>query len=247
MATAPSWWADAGSTRWPPSSAPRPSSSPRTPCGTGRGVPQRVPQPMAPQRSGVRVEVVPVHGGSAGDGRRGPAPRRRGRRRDPHRVKAGADPARLVLHGNAKTDEELELAVKHGLGLVVVDNFDDIDRLERIVPQGRRQRCLVRVIPGVEAATHASQATGHAGSKFGLLPDDARDAIARIERSTVLQLDGVHTHVGHSCSTSNSWPPPSNRSRSSARSRPTTSAAASACATPTTSTHRPSTPTPKRW
>ena len=111
-------------------------------------------------------------------------------------VKAGADPARLVLHGNAKTDEELQLAVGHGVGLVVVDNFDDIDRLERIVPPGGRQPCLVRVIPGVEAATHASQATGHAGSKFGLLPDDARAAIARIEHSPVLRLDGVHTHVG---------------------------------------------------
>ncbi len=111
-------------------------------------------------------------------------------------VKAGADPARLVLHGNAKTDEELQLAVDHGVGLVVVDNFDDIDRLERIVPPGGRQPCLVRVIPGVEAATHASQATGHAGSKFGLLPDDARAAIARIEHSPVLRLDGVHTHVG---------------------------------------------------
>jgi diaminopimelate decarboxylase len=111
-------------------------------------------------------------------------------------LKAGADGARLVLHGNAKTDEELEMAVTHGVGLVVVDNFDDIDRLERIVPPGRQQPCLVRVIPGVEAATHASQATGHAGSKFGLMPDDAREAIARIERSPVLRLDGVHTHVG---------------------------------------------------
>jgi diaminopimelate decarboxylase len=111
-------------------------------------------------------------------------------------LKAGADPGRLVLHGNAKSDEELELAVKNGVGLVVVDNFDDIDRLERIVPAGHIQPCLVRVIPGVEAATHASQATGHAGSKFGLLPDDARDAIGRIERSAKLRLDGVHTHVG---------------------------------------------------
>ncbi len=111
-------------------------------------------------------------------------------------IKAGADPDRLVLHGNAKTDEELEIAVRHGVGLVVVDNFDDIDRLERIVPQGRRQRCLVRVIPGVDAATHASQATGHAGSKFGLMPADARDAIARIEHSARLALEGVHTHVG---------------------------------------------------
>lgn len=111
-------------------------------------------------------------------------------------LKAGADPARLVLHGNAKTDEELTLAVGHGVGLVVVDNFDDIDRLESLVPAGHRQPCLVRVIPGVEAATHASQATGHAGSKFGLLPADARSAIARIEASPRLRLDGVHTHVG---------------------------------------------------
>ncbi|PEG60470.1 diaminopimelate decarboxylase [Mycolicibacterium boenickei] len=111
-------------------------------------------------------------------------------------LKAGADPARLVLHGNAKTDEELTLAVGRGVGLIVVDNFDDIDRLERIVPAGHRQACLVRVIPGVDAATHASQATGHAGSKFGLMPDDARAAIARIEASPRLRLDGVHTHVG---------------------------------------------------
>ena len=111
-------------------------------------------------------------------------------------LKAGADPGRLVLHGNAKSDEELELAVSRGVGLIVADNFDDIDRLERIVPAGTQQPCLVRVIPGVEAATHASQATGHAGSKFGLMPDDARDAIARIEHSAKLRLDGVHTHVG---------------------------------------------------
>jgi diaminopimelate decarboxylase len=111
-------------------------------------------------------------------------------------LKAGANPDRLVLHGNAKSDEELVMAIANGVGLIVVDNFDDIDRLERLVPRGHVQPCLVRVIPGVEAATHASQATGHAGSKFGLMPDDAREAIARIERSAKMRLDGVHTHVG---------------------------------------------------
>jgi diaminopimelate decarboxylase len=109
---------------------------------------------------------------------------------------AGADPARVVLHGNAKTDEELILAVANDVGLIVVDNFDDIDRLERIVPRGHKQPCLVRVIPGIQAATHASQATGHATSKFGLPPPQAKEAIARIERSPKLRLDGVHTHVG---------------------------------------------------
>ena len=49
---------------------------------------------------------------------------------------AGADPATLVLHGNAKTTEEIQLAVEAGVGTVVVDNFDDIDRLEAVVPRG---------------------------------------------------------------------------------------------------------------
>jgi diaminopimelate decarboxylase len=109
---------------------------------------------------------------------------------------AGARPARLVLHGNAKTDEELILALANDVGLIVVDNFDDIDRLERIVPRGHKQPCLVRVIPGIQAATHASRATGQATSKFGLPPAQAKEAIAGIERSSKLRLDGVHTHVG---------------------------------------------------
>jgi diaminopimelate decarboxylase len=109
---------------------------------------------------------------------------------------AGADPATLVLHGNAKTTEEIELAVESGVGTVVVDNLDDVDRLEAAVPPGRTQRCLVRVIPGVQASTHAAHATGHEGSKFGLSPRAAREAIARIEASPRLRMDGLHTHVG---------------------------------------------------
>ena len=109
---------------------------------------------------------------------------------------AGADPATLVLHGNAKTTEEIQLAVEAGVGSVVVDNFDDIDRLKAVLPRGVEQGCLVRVIPGVQASTHAAHATGHEGSKFGLSPPAAREAIARIEASDQLRLDGLHTHVG---------------------------------------------------
>ena len=69
MATAPSWWADAGSTSGRRVRHPGHRRRRGRPAGSGTRVPQRVPQPMAPQRSGVRVEVVPVHGGSAGDGR----------------------------------------------------------------------------------------------------------------------------------------------------------------------------------
>jgi diaminopimelate decarboxylase len=111
-------------------------------------------------------------------------------------LKAGADPALLVLHGNAKTDAEIALAVEHGIGLVVVDNSDDVDRLEATVPPGRRQDVLVRVIPGVTADTHASVLTGHVGSKFGLAPAAAADLIKRIEHSPRLRMRGLHVHVG---------------------------------------------------
>ena len=108
-------------------------------------------------------------------------------------LKAGADPALLVLHGNAKSDEEIAMAAEHGIGLVVVDNGDDVDRLEAT---GREHDVLVRVIPGVEAETHASVLTGHARSKFGLAPAAAAELIRRIERSPRLRMQGLHVHVG---------------------------------------------------
>jgi diaminopimelate decarboxylase len=108
-------------------------------------------------------------------------------------LKAGADPRLVILLGNAKTDEEIALAAEHGLGLVAVDNADDVDRLEAT---GATHDVLVRVIPGVTADTHAHVLTGHAGSKFGLPPDAAARLIARIERSPRLRMRGLHVHVG---------------------------------------------------
>jgi len=111
-------------------------------------------------------------------------------------LKAGIDPALIVLHGNAKTTEEITMAVDNGIGLVVVDGPDDVDRLEAIVPPGRSQDVLVRVIPGVTADTHAHVLTGHEGSKFGLAPAAASALIRRIDKSPRLRMRGVHAHVG---------------------------------------------------
>ena len=111
-------------------------------------------------------------------------------------LKAGVDPALVVMHGNAKTDEEIAIAVEHGVGLVVVDNADDVDRLEAIVHEGGTQDVLVRIIPGVTADTHSHVLTGHAGSKFGLSPRDAAPLIRRIEHSRRLRMQGLHVHVG---------------------------------------------------
>jgi diaminopimelate decarboxylase len=109
-------------------------------------------------------------------------------------LKADVDPALIVLHGNAKSDEEIALAVEHGIGLVVVDNADDVDRLETLGTAV--QDVLVRIIPGVTADTHAHVLTGHEGSKFGLSPADAAPLIRRIEHSPRLRMRGLHVHIG---------------------------------------------------
>ena len=107
---------------------------------------------------------------------------------------AGVPAMRIYQHGNAKTTAELTMALDAGVGCVVVDNFDDIDRLEQLAT--RPQRVMVRIIPGIDAETHESQATGGDESKFGLPLDQAREAIARIRASQWLRLDGVHLHIG---------------------------------------------------
>jgi diaminopimelate decarboxylase len=111
-----------------------------------------------------------------------------------HALAAGVDPARIYLHGNAKTDEDLRRAIEAGVGTVVVDNLDDVDRLERLV--SGEQAVLVRVIPGVRPDTYAAVATGQEDSKFGLAPADARTAIERLRGSDRLRLDGLHVHIG---------------------------------------------------
>lgn len=106
----------------------------------------------------------------------------------------GVDPARIVMHGNAKTPAELRMAVDAGVGLIVIDNSGDIDRLEDLVRS--EQPVLIRVIPGVRPDTHEAVATGQLGSKFGLPIPAAQAAIARLQKSDKLRLDGLHMHIG---------------------------------------------------
>jgi diaminopimelate decarboxylase len=107
---------------------------------------------------------------------------------------AGMDPARMVLHGNAKSDDDVRAALDAGVGHVVVDGPDDVDRLARlaVIPQP----VLLRVTPGIDADTHEAMATGHYASKFGVPVDRAADMIARIEAEPMLRMDGLHAHIG---------------------------------------------------
>jgi diaminopimelate decarboxylase len=108
-------------------------------------------------------------------------------------LNAGFDPERIYFHGNAKSEAELRMAVDAGVGHVVLDGADP-ERLERIVPEGRRQKALVRVTPGVAADTHEAIMTGHAESKFGYAPATA-NAVARREWKRI-DVVGLHVHLG---------------------------------------------------
>jgi diaminopimelate decarboxylase len=108
----------------------------------------------------------------------------------------GFDPARIVMHGNAKSRAELQLAIDAGVGLIVIDNVEEIARLEALLGTGRRQKVMLRVTPDVRGETNDKISTGQADSKFGFALDQAPEAIARVEASDVLDLQGLHFHIG---------------------------------------------------
>lgn len=118
---------------------------------------------------------------------------------------AGFAPERIVVHGNAKSVSELELALAAGVGLIVIDNLDEIARLARllggrsedVLPAGRSQQdVLLRVTPDVRGDTHEKISTGQANSKFGFSIADVPEAVGRVEAVEGLALRGLHAHVG---------------------------------------------------
>jgi diaminopimelate decarboxylase len=111
-------------------------------------------------------------------------------------LRAGFPPERIQLHGNAKSTSELEMALAAGVGTIVIDSFDDLERLERLVGTEDRRRVLIRVMPGVETDTHAKIATGHADVKFGMGLEDAARALERIRANGRLEAAGLHMHLG---------------------------------------------------
>jgi diaminopimelate decarboxylase len=115
---------------------------------------------------------------------------------------AGFAPERIVVHGNAKSEAELRMALRHRVGVIVVDNFDEIERLAGLVAEGALadrgdgQAVLVRVTPDVKGETHEKISTGQADSKFGFAMSEAGEAIDRLQAIDGLSLRGVHAHIG---------------------------------------------------
>ncbi|MFF2142766.1 diaminopimelate decarboxylase [Kitasatospora sp. NPDC058190] len=112
---------------------------------------------------------------------------------------AGMPPERIALHGNNKSVDELEHAVKTGVGHIVVDSYEEIERLAAIAArQGVRQQVLIRITVGVEAHTHEFIATAHEDQKFGLSLNGgaAAEAVRRVLGHDSLELRGIHSHIG---------------------------------------------------
>jgi diaminopimelate decarboxylase len=113
-------------------------------------------------------------------------------------LRSGVPASRVIVHGNNKSHDELERALSARVHRVVVDNFDEIERLRALVSPSAPLDCLVRVTPGVEAHTHEFVRTGHEDTKFGfsVATGDARKAISFLREIPGVTLHGVHAHIG---------------------------------------------------
>ncbi len=112
---------------------------------------------------------------------------------------AGVPADRLVMHGNNKSELELRMALEAGVGRIVIDSFDELDRIEALVGDGlAAPTVLLRINPGIEAHTHEYLQTGAADSKFGfgLTGGVAEAAIDRAAGSSAMELTGLHAHIG---------------------------------------------------
>jgi diaminopimelate decarboxylase len=139
-------------------------------------------------------------------------------------LSAGFAPERIVMHGNAKSVSELRLALRRRVGLIVIDNFDEIARLRDLLGggsggggplggepargggldggaggqagEGGAQRVLIRVAPDVRGETHEKISTGQADTKFGFSVVDVGEAVRQIGEIDGLSLRGLHAHIG---------------------------------------------------
>ncbi|WP_109523927.1 MULTISPECIES: diaminopimelate decarboxylase [Nocardia] len=109
---------------------------------------------------------------------------------------AGIEPGRIVLHGNGKSFDELEAAVRAGVGRIVIDSLTEITMLSALL--GRTQQVLIRLSPGIDVHGHPAVRTGVTDQKFGfpIGSDAAAEAVERVLRRPELDLVGFHCHLG---------------------------------------------------
>jgi len=114
-------------------------------------------------------------------------------------VQAGMPAEKIVMHGNSKSDAELQMALEYGVGRIVADNLPELERLNRIAADaGKKARIMLRIKPGIDAHTHDFVKTGCIDSKFGfaLETGEALEAVKTALQYPNLELIGLHCHIG---------------------------------------------------
>ena len=115
-------------------------------------------------------------------------------------LKAGFPMEKVSFHGNNKTLSELEMAVDNQVGVIILDNFYEIQLLNEILKNRGNyiQKVMLRITPNVSAHTHEFMQTGKADSKFGFDIDSgqAAEAMKRVQANPQLELIGIHAHIG---------------------------------------------------
>lgn len=114
-------------------------------------------------------------------------------------LKAGMPASDIVFHGNNKLPDELEMALDHNIGTIIIDNFYEIELLKELAQQRRiKQKILLRVTPGVDAHTHEYILTGHEKTKFGfdILSGQADEALQQVMACDCFDVQGIHCHIG---------------------------------------------------
>jgi diaminopimelate decarboxylase len=145
-------------------------------------------------------------------------------------IRAGFPMERVQVHGNNKTPAELGECLDAGVGRIVVDNFEEMERLSALASErGVTQKVLIRVTPGVEADTHDFIMTGAEDSKFGfgLNQGLAMEAVKRAIALPGIEFDGLHMHIGSQIFALHAPSRSSLRSCARSRARPVTRCACS--------------------
>jgi diaminopimelate decarboxylase len=114
-------------------------------------------------------------------------------------LKAGFDPKKIYFHGNNKLPSEIEYAISHGINHFVIDNFNEIDLVEKIAGElNEKVYATLRVVPGIKAGGHNFIQTGHKDTKFGFSSHFGiyLKAIEQIVNSENIVFEGLHAHIG---------------------------------------------------
>ncbi|QNQ82059.1 diaminopimelate decarboxylase [Lactobacillus sp. PV037] len=112
---------------------------------------------------------------------------------------AGFPMEKLSFHGNNKSRFELEMAVEHGVGKIIIDNFHEIELLSDILAEKNSKiDVMLRITPGISAHTHEYDQTGQEDSKFGfdLKSGQAEEALVKVLNNPRMNMLGIHAHIG---------------------------------------------------